>query len=112
MAAWLRNMLPACNYNNFNMKNKKKSHIQYLHALLQMEAGQDARQRMVNDKLAAAELATTAVVALPPIVPLRELAEALRGCRHQAFPVTPDPKAAAQSGALLQSSRPGMLAYR
>ena len=71
---------------------------------LQMEAGQDARQRMVNDKMAASELATTELVALPPIVRLCELADTLRGCRHQAFPVTPDAKAAAQSGALLYSN--------
>lgn len=63
-----------------------------------MEAGQDARQRMVNEKLAVSELASTALVALPPIVRLRELADALRGTRHQAFPVTPDVKAAYQSG--------------
>ena len=72
----------------------------------QMEAGQDARQRMVNDKLAVSELATTALVALPPIVRLRELAEALRSTRHQAFPVTSDVKAALQSGA-----RPHYLCY-
>jgi hypothetical protein len=75
----------------------------------QMEAGQDARQRMVNDKLAVSELATTALIALPPIVRLRELAEVLRGSRHQAFPVTPDVKAALQSGAhasLLHGSCP------
>ena len=53
---------------------------------------------MVNDKLAVAELAATALVALPPLVPLRELADTLRACRHQAFPVTSDVKAAYQSG--------------
>lgn len=64
----------------------------------QMEAGQEAHQRMVNDKLTVAELAATALVALPPLVPLRELADTLRACRHQAFPVTSDVKAAYQSG--------------
>ena len=54
---------------------------------------------MVNDKLTVSELASTALVALPPIVQLRQLAEILRSCRHAAFPVTPDIKAAYQSGA-------------
>ncbi len=65
---------------------------------MQMESGQEPRQRMVNDKLTVSEVATTALVALPPIVPLRQLAETLRSCRHAAFPVTPDIKAAYQSG--------------
>ena len=47
----------------------------------QAESGQEAHQRMVNDKLAVAELAATALVALPPLVPLRELADTLRACR-------------------------------
>lgn len=54
---------------------------------------------MVNDKLTVSELATTALVALPPLVQLRELAAVLRSCRHAAFPVTPDTEAAYQSGA-------------
>jgi hypothetical protein len=64
----------------------------------QAESGQDPHQRMVNDKLTASELATTALVALPPLVLLRDLADMLRSCRHQAFPVTTDTKAAYQSG--------------
>lgn len=64
-----------------------------------MESGQEAHQRMVNDKLTVSELATTALVALPPLVQLRELAAVLRSCRHAAFPVTPDTEAAYQSGA-------------
>lgn len=67
--------------------------------MLQMENGQEPHQRMVNDKLTASELATTALVALPPLVPIREVVDTLRSCRHQAFPVTPDTKAAYQSGA-------------
>ncbi len=53
---------------------------------------------MVNDKLTVSELASTALVALPPIVLIRQLAETMRSCRHAAFPVTPGTKAAYQSG--------------
>lgn len=53
---------------------------------------------MVNDKLTVSEVATTALVALPPIVLIRQLAEVMRSCRHAAFPVTPDTKTAYQSG--------------
>ena len=72
--------------------------IKTLPPCAQMESGQEAHQRMVNDKLAVAELAATALVALPPVVPLRELVDTLRACRHQAFPVTLDVKAAYLSG--------------
>lgn len=63
-----------------------------------MESGQEPRQRMVNDKLTVSEVATTALVALPPIILIRQLVEVLRSCRHAAFPVTPDTKTAYQSG--------------
>ncbi len=53
---------------------------------------------MVNDKLSVSELATTALVALPPVVPLAELAETLRACRFQTFPISPDVNAALCSG--------------
>lgn len=66
--------------------------------LLQMEDGQETRQRMANDKLTAAELATTALVALPPVVALSDLADTLRACRYQTFPITPDVNVALRSG--------------
>ena len=53
---------------------------------------------MVNDKLTVSELATTALVALPPVVPLAELADTLRACRYQTFPISPDVHAALRSG--------------
>ena len=67
--------------------------------LLQTESGQEMRQRMVNSKLRVGELASTALVALPPVVRVSALAATLRACGHQAFPVTPEVKAALQSGA-------------
>ena len=70
----------------------------------QMEDGQEMRQRMANDKLSVSELASTAVVALPPVVPLAELAETLHACRFQTFPITPDVNAALSSGEI-----PGLL---
>lgn len=69
-----------------------------LQLLEQMEDGQETRQRMVNDKLTVSELATTALVALPPVVPLAELADTLRACRYQTFPVSLDVHAALRSG--------------
>ena len=68
---------------------------------VQMEDGQETRQRMANDKLSMSELATTALVALPPVVPLAELAETLRSCRFQTFPISPDVNAALCSGKIL-----------
>ena len=70
-----------------------------MRALMQMEDGQETRQRMVNDKLSVSELASTALSALPPVVALPALAEALRGSRYQTFPITPDTDAALRSGA-------------
>ena len=67
-------------------------------APMQMEDGQETRQRMVNDKLSVSELASTALSALPPVVALQALAEALRGSRYQTFPITPNTDAALQSG--------------
>ncbi len=63
-----------------------------------MEDGQETRQRMVNDKLTVSELASTALMALPPVVPLAELADTLRACRYQTFPITPNVNAALRSG--------------
>ena len=60
------------------------------------------RQAMVADKLTAGELMCASLVALPPVVPLRQLCVTLRGCRHASFPVTEDPTAAAQPGQVLQ----------
>lgn len=79
----------------------KPSHFQIPHPveiLLQTESGQEMRQRMVNSKLRVGELASTALVALPPVVRVSALAATLRACGHQAFPVTPEVKAALQSG--------------
>ena len=67
---------------------------------MQSESGQEIRQRMVADKLTVGDLASTALVALPPVVALRDLMQVLRSCPHAAFPVTPDVGAAYQPGAL------------
>ena len=72
-----------------------------------MEDGQETRQRMVNDKLTVSELATTALVALPPVTPIAELAEALRSCRYQTFPISPDVNAALRSGMVLKHQYKG-----
>lgn len=70
-----------------------------MRALMQMEDGQETRQRMVNDKLSVSELASTALSALPPVVALPALTEALRASRYQTFPITPNTDAALRSGA-------------
>ena len=62
------------------------------------------RQAMVADKLTVGELMCTSLVALPPVVPLRQLVATLRGCRHTSFPVAEDPAAAAQPGQVTRSS--------
>lgn len=81
--------------------------------LLQTESGQEMRQRMVNSKLRVGELASTALVALPPVVRVSALAATLRACSHQAFPVTPEVKAALQSGAPTSGSdAPAFRVYR
>ncbi|KAK9901698.1 hypothetical protein WJX75_008976 [Coccomyxa subellipsoidea] len=54
-------------------------------------------QKMIADKLAVSELMSMAVVALPPVVKVRQVVETLRCCSHQAFPVTPDVKKAFDS---------------
>ena len=41
---------------------------------------------MIADKLAIAELMSTGVRALPPVVPVHQLLEVLRSCDHQARP--------------------------
>lgn len=56
------------------------------------------RQAMVADKLTAGELMSTSLVALPPVVPLRQLLRVLSACRHSSFPLTEDPAAAAAPG--------------
>ena len=66
---------------------------------------------MVNDKLSVSELATTALVALPPVVPLAELAETLRACRFQTFPISPDVNAALCSGETCQKAQ-GLLVHK
>jgi hypothetical protein len=63
-----------------------------------MEHGAEAHQRMITEKLAAGELASTQVVGLPPVVRLSQVAAVLRGCSHSAFPVTPDVDQANQAG--------------
>ncbi len=73
---------------------------------LQPEADMRVRQAMVADKLAAAEMMGTALVALPPVVPLRRLAGLLSGCPHASFPVTEDPAAAAEPGRVQRSLTP------
>ena len=47
------------------------------------QAALDSHQKMIADKLAIAELATTGVVALPPVVPIGQLLDVLRSCNHQ-----------------------------
>eukprot|EP01023_Acetabularia_acetabulum_P017781 TRINITY_DN1891_c0_g1_i13.p1 TRINITY_DN1891_c0_g1~~TRINITY_DN1891_c0_g1_i13.p1 ORF type:complete len:840 (-),score=163.15 TRINITY_DN1891_c0_g1_i13:115-2634(-) len=48
----------------------------------------EAHQRMLTDKLQVGELVDQKVVALPPIVPVNMLLDALRNCTHATFPVT------------------------
>lgn len=84
---------------------QSRAHFQIPHPvmlMLQTESGQEMRQRMVNSKLRVGELASTALVALPPVVRVSALAATLRACGHQAFPVTPEVKAALQSGGCTQ----------
>ncbi|CAL5218914.1 g660 [Coccomyxa viridis] len=94
-------------------------HIKIRGAPVLMEDGQETRQRMANDKLSVSELATTALVALPPVVPLTELAETLRACRFQTFPISPDVNAALCSdvpfdlhGVVMRSQLLRMLKHR
>lgn len=47
------------------------------------QAALNAHQKMIADKLAIAELMTTGVTALPPLVPVGQLVEVLRSCNHQ-----------------------------
>lgn len=62
-----------------------------------MEAALEPHQRMVAGKVSVNELMTTQLVALPPVVHLRELVDTLRKVRHQTFPVTNDIKKAYES---------------
>ena len=47
-------------------------------------------QQMVADKLRVAELMTTSLIALPPVIGAAALVAALAAHRHHSFPVTPD----------------------
>ena len=64
------------------------------------------RQAMVADKLTAGELMCTSLAALPPVVPLRQLARTLAACSHASFPVTEDPVAAAAPGQVALALKP------
>ena len=59
------------------------THIKVRGAPVLEEPALDAYQKMIADKLTTAELMTTAVVALPPVVRVRELVDTLRGTQHQ-----------------------------
>ena len=53
---------------------------------------------MTADKISVGELATTQIVALPPVPLCSELVEALQRCPHEALPITPEVAKAFQSG--------------
>ena len=53
---------------------------------------------MTADKISVGELATTQLVALPPVPLCSELVATLQKCKHQAFPVTSEVSQAFQSG--------------
>ena len=48
----------------------------------------ETHQQMVADKLTVGQLMTTQLLALPPIVPVRQLVSTLRSAAHHSFPVT------------------------
>ncbi|KAK9816592.1 hypothetical protein WJX72_002361 [[Myrmecia] bisecta] len=73
------------------------THIKIRGAPVLDEPALSAHQKMIADKLTVSELMTMAVVALPPVVKVRQLVETLRCCSHQSFPVTPDVKRAFDS---------------
>eukprot|EP00884_Botryococcus_braunii_P006609 jgi/Botrbrau1/1594/Bobra.0185s0013.2 len=73
------------------------THVKIRGAPVLDEPALSAHQKMIADKLSVAELMSMAVVALPPVVLVRQLVETLRCCNHGAFPVTPDVKKAYDS---------------
>jgi hypothetical protein len=76
------------------------THVRLRGAPVLDEPALDVHQQMIDDKLSVSELMTTSLLALPPVVPVRRLVDALRMCSHQAFPVTPEvEKALGTSGA-------------
>lgn len=74
------------------------THVRLRGAPVLYEPGVSVEQQMIDDKLTVAELASTSIVALPPVVRLRDLIDTLRSCSHQAFPVTPEVEAAKEPG--------------
>lgn len=53
---------------------------------------------MTADKISVGELATTQIVALPPVPACAQLVAALQGCQHEAFPVTAEVAQAYRAG--------------
>eukprot|EP00891_Asterochloris_glomerata_P005649 jgi/Astpho2/5649/gw1.00079.232.1_t len=70
------------------------THVKMRGAPVLEEPALSSHQKMIADKLTVSELMTMAVVAMPPIVKMKQLVETLRCCSHQAFAVTPDVKRA------------------
>ncbi|KAK9790124.1 hypothetical protein WJX73_008199 [Symbiochloris irregularis] len=66
------------------------THIKMRGAPVLDEPALSPHSKMIADKLTVSELMSMAIVALPPVVRVRQLVETLRCCGHQAFPVTPD----------------------
>ena len=67
-------------------------------ALQQTESGSEAHQRMMAEKISVGELATTQLIALPPVPSCAELIATLKRSKHQAFPITAEVSQAYQSG--------------
>ena len=54
---------------------------------------------MMAEKISVGELATTQLIALPPVPSCAELVATLKSSMHQAFPITAEVTQAYQSGA-------------
>ena len=57
----------------------------------------ETHQQMVADKLTVGQLMTTNLLALPPLVPVRQLISTLRAASHHSFPVTKEVETAMRS---------------
>lgn len=66
------------------------THVRLRGAPVLQEPGLELEQQLIDDKLTAAELATSSLVTLPPVVSVNRLIQVLKSNSHQAFPVTPD----------------------
>ncbi|DBB10920.1 TPA: hypothetical protein ACH3X3_007381 [Trebouxia sp. C0006] len=95
------------------------THIKMRGAPVLEEPSLSSHQKMIADKLTVSELMTMAVVALPPVVKVAQVVDTLRGCTHQAFPVTPDTDKAFESaepfdlhGMILRSTIVKLLQHR